>query len=346
MNCLSCHQGQVDGRVIPGVPNSQFALATLTEDVRTVKLKQDKPLARMDVGSLFIPLGTSRGTTNAVMFGVVLMHYRDAELNLVDVGDKPRTLHHDLDAPAWWHFRKKQRLYYDGFVPRGHRALMQFLLVPANGPERFRQWEEDYRAIEAYLESLQPPRYPYAIDAALAAEGQQIFQRRCASCHGRYDADQRHYPNKIVSLELVGTDRVRWDALQSDHRQHYATSWFNDYGGEKVEVQPAGYIAPPLDGIWATAPYLHNGSLPTLWHLLHADQRPVVWRRRNDRLDREKVGLQITTYGQLPPTAKSLSQRREYFDTRRFGKSAAGHLFPEKLDPAEKRALLEYLKTL
>ncbi len=75
------------------------------------------------------------------MFGVVLMHYRDAALNLIEVRTAPHTVHHDLDAPAWWHFSKKRRLYYDGFVPKGHRALMQFFLVPANGPDKFHDWE-------------------------------------------------------------------------------------------------------------------------------------------------------------------------------------------------------------
>jgi hypothetical protein len=280
------------------------------------------------------------------MFGVVLMHYRDAELNVVDVQDAPRMLHHDLDAPAWWHFKRKQRLYYDGFVPRSHRALMQFLLVPANGPAKFHEWEEDYRTIYAYLLSLDPPDYPYEIDAELASDGRLVFNRRCASCHGRYDAAQQEYPNKIVPIDVVGTDRVRLDALQAEHRQRYADSWFNDYGQRQVDVQPSGYVAPPLDGIWATAPYLHNGSVPTLWHLLYADQRPVVWRRRNGGFDRAKVGLNITTYDERPASANSLNQRREYFDTRRFGKSAAGHLFPEKLDHQQKRAVLEYLKTL
>jgi mono/diheme cytochrome c family protein len=305
MNCLSCHQGQVDGRTIPGVPNSQFALASLTEDVRAVKLKQDKPLARMEIGSLFIPLGNSRGTTNAVMFGVVLMHFRDAELNLVDDRALPPTVHHDLDAPAWWHFHKKQRLYYDGFVPKSHRALMQFLLVPANGPEQFREWEEDYQAIDAYIRSLQPPAYPYDTDATLAAEGQRVFNRRCVSCHGRYDGAEQSYPNKVVPIDVVGTDRVRLDALNAEHRRRYAASWFNDYGQQQVDAQPPGFVAPPLDGIWATAPYLHNGSVPTLWHLLHADQRPVVWRRRNGGFDRAKVGLNITTYNERPASANS-----------------------------------------
>jgi hypothetical protein len=82
MNCFACHGGQVEGKVIPGLPNSRFALQTLTDDTRAYKLINQKPLGRMDLGSLIVPLGGSNGTTNAVMFGVALMNFRDVELNV------------------------------------------------------------------------------------------------------------------------------------------------------------------------------------------------------------------------------------------------------------------------
>jgi hypothetical protein len=42
-----------------------------------------------------------------------------------------------------------------------------------------------------------------------------------------------------------------------------------------------GYIAPPLVGIWASAPYFHNGSVPTLWQVLDPDSRADIWTRTN-----------------------------------------------------------------
>ena len=77
MNCLACHTGKVAGRVIPGLPNSHFALETLTEEVRLLKLQMGKPLTHLDLGSLKMPLGQSRGTTNSVIFGVALGALRD-----------------------------------------------------------------------------------------------------------------------------------------------------------------------------------------------------------------------------------------------------------------------------
>jgi hypothetical protein len=149
-----------------------------------------------------------------------------------------------------------------------------------------------------------------------------------------------------VAIEELGTDPVRLTSMTADERAHYGKSWFAGYGQKKVIPSPKGYVAPPLDGIWASAPYLHNGSVPTLWHLLHSDQRPVVWKRSYDGYDSERVGLQVEILEQLPDGVSSKAEKRTYFDTRQFGKSRAGHTYPDVLDEADKRAVLEYLKTL
>lgn len=350
MNCFACHAGRVAGQVIGGGPNSSLALELLTAETRRIKVKLGKPLGRMDVGMWAMPLGRTRGTTNAVMFGVALMAFRDAQLNVYPDRRPPAMVHHDMDAPAWWHFRKKRHLYIDGFAPKGVRPLMQFMLVTENGPERFAEWEEDYRHIYAYLESLAAPPYPFQIDLALAEQGQEVFAAHCAECHGSYGAsEQEDYPERLVPWETVGTDRVRLDALTREDRARYARSWFAGYDEDQVVLQPEGYVAPPLDGIWASAPYLHNGSVPTLWHLLHPDQRPVVWRRGGRPgydYDTGRVGLLVDVFEAVPDDVRSSAGLSELFDTRRPGKSHGGHDFPSRLTEREKRAVLEYLKTL
>ena len=344
MNCFACHGGQVAGRVIAGLPNALYDLQTLTEEVRDTKLRMDRPLVDKDRASVFFPLSGSRGTTNAVMFGVALAHYRDADLNVVADRPRPKLLHHDHDAPPWWHFKKRKRLYIDGFPVKDHRALMQFLLVKENGPQRFRQWENDYRDVYAYLESIEPPKYPFEVDHSLAAEGRRVFEQSCANCHGTYGPEGR-YKEQMVPIDVIKTDRARHDALTEKRRIEYEQSWFGHYGQQQVVRRPRGYVAPPLDGVWASAPYFHNGSVPTLWHVLHPDQRPAVWRRSEDGYDRQRVGLEVKTSSDVPPDLP-LVERRRHFDTRRFGKSAGGHLFPRKLDEPQRRAVLEYLKTL
>lgn len=348
MSCLACHQGQVAGKVIPGLPNSNYALETLTEEVRLVKVKQRKPFGHMDMGSLLLPLGTTNGTTNAVIFGVALMRHRDAELNIVQRPPRFDLVHHDMDAPAWWHYRKRSGLYADGFAPKGHRMLMQFLLVKENGPEKFAAWEDDFRAIQSWIESLEPPRWPWAIDTPLAEQGRAVFANHCASCHGTYGPEGA-YPERMVALDEIGTDRVRFDSLSLKDRSDLNTSWFGDHGASRERLRnrepPTGYVAPPLDGVWATAPYFHNGSVPTLWHVLHPGERPAAWQRSRSGYDQSRAGLEIVAADAAPaklPTA----ERRTWFDTTKPGKSAAGHDFPDALSEAEKTAVLEYLKTL
>jgi len=351
MNCFACHGGSLYGESYPGAPNTTYALESLTEQVRKTKLKIGKPLAQMDLGSMVMPLGTSNGTSNAVMFGVALMNFRDADLNIHTNRIPAPMTHHDMDAPPWWHFYRKSHLYIDGFAEKGHKGLMQFMLVRQNGPDKFRYWEKDFREVYRFLEELRPPKFPLPIDAEKANHGRVVFENHCARCHGTYqpsptsNRNAGHYPEKMVDIDDVNTDRVRFDALTPKHRDAYGQSWFADYGKQTTYTDVSGYIAPPLDGIWASAPYLHNGSVPTLWHLLHPQERPKVWRRIALSLDEESIGLVVETLEDVPKKLTN-AQRRWFFDTRTEGKSAQGHDYPDELTEEQKTVLLEYLKTL
>jgi hypothetical protein len=153
----------------------------------------------------------------------------------------------------------------------------------------------------------------------------------------------------MVSIDEVGTDPVRLSALPIEGRQKYADSWFAHAGEpsqQKTLVDPAGYVAPPLDGVWASPPYFHNGSVPTLWHVLNPDERPAIWRRRGEAIDEDRIGFQIEVVDRVPLVGIEAAERRQYMDTNRFGKSADGHDFGLELDEDGRRAVLEYLKTL
>lgn len=344
MNCLACHQGSLDGRAIPGLANARYDMQSLYEDVRATKLRAGKPLTHMDIGSTMLPLGSGRGTTNAVMFGVVLLNFRKPDLSLDSSRPLPTLTHHDHDAPAWWHYRRKTTIYCDGFATKSHRALMQFLLVKQNGPAQFAAWEDDYRDIERWLESLAPPKFEGPIDRARAARGGALFNDHCARCHGTYGEHAR-WPAKTVPIATVGTDPTRLNGLNVAQRKHYADSWFAHAGADRTATDPAGYVAPPLDGVWASAPYFHNGGVPTLAQVLDPDARAKIWRRVDDRFDPNEVGLRHERVESIPSDA-SAQRRREYYDSSAKGKSNAGHDFAAKLSDAERRALLEYLKTL
>ncbi len=345
INCFACHGGKVNGQVIPGLPNSHFAFQTLTEEYLRVKFQQGK-ISKLEVIGSGFPLGESNGATNAVMFGVAVLAVRDDDLNFDASRPLPKFTHHDVDPPPWWHVKKKKWLYADGSTENDHRALMPFLLSsPWNSGEKVRAWEGDFKDIFAWMKTLEPPKYPFEIDQQLAQRGKAAFQKTCAQCHGTYGTGGE-YPNKVVPIDVVGTDRVRLEALTADQHQRYEKSWLSYYGEKKVRSNPGGYVAQPLDGIWATAPYFHNGSVPTLWHVLHPDERPVVWQRTEDGYDQQRVGLEVAALDEVPAEAQSPAEKRRYFDTGQFGKGAGGHEFPNELSEEEKQAVLEYLKTL
>lgn len=345
MNCLACHGGKVAGQSIAGLPNSHTALQTLTEDVRLTKLTKGKKLSHLDLGSLKLPLNTTNGTTNAVIFGIVLGTYRNPDMSVDLTRALPPLKHHDMDAPPFWNFKKKRSLYADGHAPKTARPLMQFILLPQVSVSTLNQWEPEFADIQAWIESLEPPRYPFEIDQPLANRGEAIFKENCSRCHGTYGPDGK-YEQQTIALDEIGTDPLRWKSLTPAHRQWVKDGWVSRFGTDPVEVDPVGYVAPPLDGIWASAPYFHNGSVPTLWHVLHPEARPVVWKRTEDGYDRQRVGLEIETFDKVPATVKAVAHRRRYFDTKLSGKSPAGHTFPSVLDEDERHALLEYLKTL
>ena len=279
------------------------------------------------------------------MFGIVLGAFRNPDMTVDLNKTLPKLVHHDMDAPPFWNVRKKSSLYIDGFAPKTTRPLMQFILLPRVTPEQLTEWEPEFDQIRQWIESVDVPRYPYEIKRELAQRGETAFNQHCARCHGTYGENGK-YAQQTIPLSEVGTDPLRMQSLTPEHRNWMKQGWLSRFGQDHVEVDPEGYVAPPLDGIWASGPYFHNGSVPTLWHVLNSKQRPKIWKRSDDGFDRERVGLEVEEFDRIPAAAKTPAQRRRYFETRLPGKSASGHLFPEKLTAEEKEAVLEYLKTL
>ncbi|RMG57124.1 MAG: hypothetical protein D6722_25405 [Bacteroidetes bacterium] len=246
------------------------------------------------------------------------------------------------DVPPLWHVRKKEALYYNG-MGRGDftKLLMQASTLGIPDTTAARAVQRRFVDVLAWLEALEPPAYPEPVDAAQAARGEAIFSVHCEKCHGTYGA-RESYPNKIVPLDEVGTDPLyaQYFMQASGLPDWFNKSWFAQSPPAARLQASAGYMAPPLDGVWATAPYLHNGSVPTLAALLDSRLRPRYWARSGDSAayDLAAVGWQYTEPDQ---------PKGDYvYDTTLPGYGKQGHTFGDTLSASERADLLAYLKTL
>jgi mono/diheme cytochrome c family protein len=347
-DCLLCHGGSIAGRSYVGLGNSTFDFQTLTEDFAAAQGSRSRktPFRFCNV----------RGTVEAGAFTVFLLSLRNPDLTLrgspADLG--PRD---DLceDTPAWWLLRKKRTMYYTGSGDaRSVRSLMQFMLSPLNPPSAFDREEPTFRDIRAYLLSLEPPKYPFPIDHGLARRGEGLFRENCARCHGTY-GDHGTYPNKIIPIAEIGTDPTRLHGISEAFFDLYNRSWFGRehdgwLAGDFVGRRTDGYQAPPLDGIWATAPYFHNGSVPTVYHVLNSKARPRVFTRSfrtgTEDYDPDRLGWKVAVLDRGPDESAPGNERRRVYDTTQPGRGNGGHPFGDDLSDDERRAVIEYLKTL
>ena len=188
--------------------------------------------------------------------------------------------------------------------------------------------------VEEWILDLAPPPYPSArIDAAKAAHGAMTYQRECAGCHDVGGART----GQVTPQAEVGTDRERVDSFTAA-----LAAGMNTIGEGKPWKfrhfrKTDGYANMPLDGIWLRAPYLHNGSVPTLRALLFPETRPAEFYRAYDVYDWADAGF--------VSSGPDAEREGVLFSTRERGNSNAGHMYGTSLDAVTKDALLEYLKT-
>jgi hypothetical protein len=190
--------------------------------------------------------------------------------------------------------------------------------------------DDELTWIETWLARLPPPEYPFPIDRERAARGAVTYERQCASCHVQRSLD-------VTGIEVIATDRYRLDALSAD-----LVARMNAFGGRTGTAahyrKTGGYSNVLLDGIWARAPYLHNGSVPTMRDLLEPpDRRPTVFYTGSTVYDQEGMGFVSSGSSAHAGTFR--------VDTRLPGNGNGGHDYGTTLSGEDKRDLLEFLKT-
>lgn len=233
-------------------------------------------------------------------------------------------------------------------TPRHREALATittFFTVPSMGvhPDRSTASLDDARATIAFLGTYRAQPFPGPVDRAAASAGRRIYARTCAACHGSYSVATSpvltRFPNWIGD---VGTDGLR--AALFDRRLIDAVA-ASPYRRTISARRGGRYAAPPLAGLWASAPYLHNGSVSTLAALLDPPTRPRRFLSGGHALDLDAVGIRLTSGGRYPRDVRPWS-RPAWFDTTKPGLGNGGHPFGAELSPVEKRQLIEYLKLL
>lgn len=360
-NCLFCHAAPLpgpDNRITLGLgnPNLDFTfdtsnaaqLAGLLISDPDERAAWEKWRDRMVVTGPYL-VTRNVGVNPADNLAGILFAHRDPETlawSDTPILEPPVQEPTPTDVPPWWSMGKKNAMFYTG-SGRGDHARIQMTAstLCVDSVEEAAAIDVYFNDIRAYIASLAPPAFPDSIDDVRAVEGKALFETHCAACHGTY-GEEASYPNRLIPVEEVGTDDLL--ATGSSHFDDRFVDWFNaSFYGETAWLEPgAGYVAPPLDGIWATAPYLHNASVPTLRTLLDSSRRPLAFERSFAPADYDltDVGWPFTE----SPLHEELNSdaRRLVYDTTFPGYGNQGHTYADAFTEEERDALMEYLKTL
>ena len=192
------------------------------------------------------------------------------------------------------------------------------------------------KRVEDWIWALSPPMFPAAhIDRTFALAGAAVFKFHCANCHesggGRV--------GQVTPVAELRTDPERVNCFSPALAAKMNTLGAGRPWKFSHFRKTDGYAAMPLDGVWLRAPYLHNGSVPTIRDLLEKpENRPSVFWRGYDVYDYKSLGFIWSG-----TEAETAGFR---YDTSVRGNSNAGHAYGTELKAKDKEALLEYLKTL
>jgi len=222
--------------------------------------------------------------------------------------------------------------------------IVSFFTIPtlSNTIELAANTFEKSEDIMNYFSSAEREKFPGTLDDFKVFEGQKVYENKCQSCHGTYSNSLTNpvlmsFPNRLVSLSEIKTDSVRLEVIDDK-----LIDYLNDSNITKsVAVNKNdGYVATLLSQVWKSAPYLHNGSVPSLAALLGLEERPSKFNVGGHALDYLSVGISY-------PESYDPWSTPEVYDTSLRGRSNLGHEDQfEGLSDTEKWSVIEYLKLL
>jgi mono/diheme cytochrome c family protein len=384
VGCLMCHAGSFNGELILGLgtADSDFTAgfgagngmtssggipAELTALLGMNKAETDNLNKMLTRSAAFTDITAmrTRGQNPAEAMAIALMAHHNEDLSWSDApvvpweftdhdGNKIKPEPFPSDPPPWWRAKKKNALFYNGMARGDHSGSMALATsLCVDNDAQAEKVGELFKHMHAYVLTLEAPKYPFAIDQQLADRGKEVFTANCAGCHGTYgksDADD-WYPNLLFPLSVIGTDAVIAEGgvvYAPEMVALYNKTFYGKTTPFICDDPTVGYMAPPLDGVWATGPFLHNGSVPTIELVLNSKARPTYWKRLDfDSKHFDEVSLgwpfEVMATGQEGTIALDA---KHIYDTTKFGQANGGHAFGDHLTGDERRAVIEYLKTL
>ena len=242
----------------------------------------------------------------------------------------------------------------------------------------------------AFARETVSPEFPGKLDAELVQKGADIFHERtfikdwdnfraCYRCHGNYTKIGDNPDYSVPGSWMVDYDGTEYENARTDTKYNEIVKAFApvnehitklqtyfetmdqpDLGTIYEPLKGEGYVPPPLVGVWATAPYFHNGSVPTVEAVLNSKLRPEIWTRNENpnAYDFESLGMVYSTLSRaelaesdrIMETAPHLSResldQMFIYDTKGFGRGNMGHKFGDRLTQDERMAVIEFLKSL
>ncbi len=370
INCLACHMAEIDGVAYFGAGSKILDEKALADTVK---------LVTSSAGRYRLAHGSTDYRMAVHVHEVMMRHHHDkidpltcarstafpashVEMYMRAHGSVMPSNEHvgrgDVKTPPLWHSAAKSpfgRWYCDGSF---HAPLP--LMASSMELELDQSFEKLVTSVlptikrdfDTVIRHLRPPKYPYPIDRRLAEKGKTLFYAEeigCYKCHGVYDAKGGvEWTGMHVD---VGTDRARVEVVSPGFIDAFNRSPLAAEGRLEKSV---GYAATPLTGVWANYPYLHNGSVPTLHHLLGpASERPRLFSvKAARRFDPERVGQRLYLDSQVERWSESellhwFGADQNWFNASRTGCGNEGHDFWSRIKTdSNRKALVEYLKTL
>lgn len=284
----------------------------------------------------------------------------------------------DSKPAVWWNVKYKTKWLSDASIDSGNPIHTNFLwneIGRGIDLQRLDSWlannKKKVQELTSYVFNTEAPLFndyfPNRIDITRAKKGEKLFLKNCKGCHGIYEKawhdESLSYQEQLATTKVwyhkktihvdVGTDPYRYLGMNSFYKDLNRLKISQNLG--TVVSPKKGYVPPPLVGIWARWPYLHNNSIPTLYDLLSAENnRPKFYiatpsEDKQLDFDLEKNGYPRPEYIKEPYQ----SDKRYRFNTKIKGLSNRGHNKmlinedgSEKFSHQDKLDLIHFLRSL